>query len=142
MDAPELLPCPFCGATNIEPDYMNTPFGLECKSCGASGPPDSYQDPDEAAAAWNTRADLVDQMIAEAVAKERKEWALQYLSDESQWMEAIDAAVAREQENTLRRATLFCTDCGHPVFPGIDGRGSCGHGRVISISAAIREVGE
>ena len=75
MDAPELLPCPFCGATNIEPDYMNTPFGLECKSCGASGPPDSYQDPDEAAAAWNTRADLVDQMIAEAVAKERERCA-------------------------------------------------------------------
>ena len=96
----------------------------------------------EAAAAWNTRTDLVDRLVVEAVAKARKEWALQYLSDESQWMEAIDAAVAREQENTLRRATLFCTDCGHPVFPGIDGRGSCGHGRVISISAAIREVGE
>ena len=51
----ELKPCPFCGATNIEPDYVNVPYGLECKSCGASGPPDSQQDPDEAIAAWNQR---------------------------------------------------------------------------------------
>lgn len=85
----------------------------------------------EAAAAWNTRADLVDQMIAEAVAKARKEWALQYLSDESQWMEAIDAAVARERERCAEIVRCEQSDMTRKHYD-----------RFSSALAAIREGGE
>ena len=33
---PDLKPCPFCGSRDI--DYGGDWIGIECRSCGASGP--------------------------------------------------------------------------------------------------------
>lgn len=51
---------------------------------------------------------------------------------------AFEKAVQEAVEVALQQATLFCTDCGHPVPPGADGRGSCGHGRVMQISTLVQ----
>lgn len=56
MTAPDLLPCPFCGGTDLEA-LANV---IDC-ACGASGPHEDYRselyaDPAHAIAAWNTRA--------------------------------------------------------------------------------------
>lgn len=64
----DLLPCPFCGSTNIEikistPDREGVPTSLMCSDCGASGPWEYEQDNSHAKAdaAWNTRAALQSQ---------------------------------------------------------------------------------
>lgn len=64
----ELLPCPFCGGTNIEiqistPDREGVPTNLMCSDCGASGPWEYEQGNSHAKAddAWNQRAALQSQ---------------------------------------------------------------------------------
>src|SRR5690554_894377 len=61
----DLLPCPFCGSTNIEiqistPDREGVPTNLICSDCGASGPWEYEQvnSHAKADAAWNRRAAL------------------------------------------------------------------------------------
>ena len=52
MAANKLKPCPFCGSSRVEiVGYF--PF-VRCKGCGAET--DNYDDKEEAAVAWNTRA--------------------------------------------------------------------------------------
>ena len=54
----ELLPCPFCGAVPRFDDEQGMPVCVLCGECGASSgfyPAGRY---DEAAAAWNTRANM------------------------------------------------------------------------------------
>lgn len=74
MTAPDLKPCPFCGA-RAACSVGNASFsGVElmgagtdrpyvwCGTCGSSG---SFEDTDaKAVAAWNTRADLADALAA------------------------------------------------------------------------------
>lgn len=49
-----LLPCPFCGGTDlhIEGDNASDVWGVECNGCDASGPRVAPS-PDAAAEAWN-----------------------------------------------------------------------------------------
>jgi Lar family restriction alleviation protein len=51
----DLLPCPFCGSTNVGlHPYDNDTWGkIECKACGSSGTPCSSVDTINAA--WNRR---------------------------------------------------------------------------------------
>lgn len=63
-----LLPCPFCGGTNIElqistPDREGIPTNLMCSDCGASGPWEYEQGNSHAKAddAWNRRVALQSQ---------------------------------------------------------------------------------
>lgn len=48
---PELLPCPFCGSRDVCVVYEGiSPKAVECKSCGASGPTNTFLIP-----GWNER---------------------------------------------------------------------------------------
>lgn len=53
-DKIELLPCPFCGSTNL----VKSPW-IECDNCGAMGP--SPRDCDNYSGEWNRRAALAQQ---------------------------------------------------------------------------------
>lgn len=53
-DKIELLPCPFCGSTNL----VKSPW-IECDNCGAMGP--SPRDCDNYSCEWNRRASLTQQ---------------------------------------------------------------------------------
>ena len=63
----ELKPCPFCGGEARE-CLTHLPAGwfdsIECTKCGAST--DGYPPPNDAIAAWNTRAALATPQPAEA----------------------------------------------------------------------------
>jgi hypothetical protein len=70
-ETPELLPCPFCGSSEVNPEgwYRMTEhvfgprcvvFGPACDECGSSA---------KTIAAWNTRADLADKRIEELEAQ-------------------------------------------------------------------------
>ena len=66
-----LLPCPFCGSTNIEiqistPDREGVPTNLMCSDCGSSGPWEYEQGNSHAKVddAWNRRAALQPQEAA------------------------------------------------------------------------------
>lgn len=51
----ELLPCPFCGSTNVAMT-LSAAYWVRCLECEAEGPP--HEDAEaEAAAAWNLRSD-------------------------------------------------------------------------------------
>ncbi len=53
----DLLPCPFCGGTTIDPGLSDNGAAIVayCSGCGARGPYKRENDSDEAIAAWNTR---------------------------------------------------------------------------------------
>ena len=51
IDAPAMLPCPFCGRTEFLA-FVDT--CIHCGGCGANGP-DFHQTKESAAVAWNTR---------------------------------------------------------------------------------------
>lgn len=53
-DKTELLPCPFCGSTNL----VKSPW-IECDNCGAMGP--SPRDCDNYSGEWNRRASIAQQ---------------------------------------------------------------------------------
>jgi hypothetical protein len=70
-ETPELLPCPFCGSSEVNPEgwYRMTTrvfggdcvvLGLACDECGSSA---------KTIDAWNTRADLADKRIEELEAQ-------------------------------------------------------------------------
>lgn len=70
-DTPELLPCPFCGSSRLKMcDFrIGVLHWLRCKDCESDGP---YKKTEaEAITAWNTRADIAEERIAQAVEKER-----------------------------------------------------------------------
>lgn len=56
-DKTELLPCPFCGSTNL----VKSPW-IECDNCGAMGP--SPRDCDNYSGEWNRRTALAQQPAA------------------------------------------------------------------------------
>lgn len=71
MTAPDLKPCPFCGADKVavcQSERANPVFWVECISCNAETQPSTNKA--EAIAAWNTRA--TDPRI-EALERERDE---------------------------------------------------------------------
>lgn len=37
LQAPELLPCPFCGSYDLEPPCNSVHVSVRCKNCNASG---------------------------------------------------------------------------------------------------------
>ena len=82
-EAPELLPCPFCGGEASATNYI-VEGAVRCSDCRAyvSRTHGQYDEAgyEEAIAAWNTRADLSANLIAAA----RREG----------WEAAIEAAVA------------------------------------------------
>ena len=84
MDAPELLPCPFCGgAAHVDGTSWTTRDGKDqawatCKKCGTYGPSST-----NAIAAWNRRA------TPEALAADPAVKAL------------VEAAVAAERERCV-----------------------------------------
>jgi transcription elongation factor Elf1 len=57
----ELLPCPFCGSTNLRFEFSGSQGYIECNECGTEGPCDEKAadpicDMDAAYLAWNRRA--------------------------------------------------------------------------------------
>jgi len=55
-EAPELLPCPFCGGLAIDRHQNITADYMECSTCGAFGPNEDCNG--QSATNWNRRADL------------------------------------------------------------------------------------
>jgi Lar family restriction alleviation protein len=59
---PNLLPCPFCGGTelSIRTDLQSSIAYVVCSNCDAQGPPASFAEmlweKEEAAAGWNQRS--------------------------------------------------------------------------------------
>lgn len=56
-----LLPCPFCGSTNLRHEFSGSQGYIECNECGTQGPCDERAadpicDQDAGCAAWNRRA--------------------------------------------------------------------------------------
>ena len=51
----ELKPCPFCGSDDVVVEETDTSGYVRCRGCGAEG--GLRYSHDEAAAAWNSRAD-------------------------------------------------------------------------------------
>ena len=56
----DLLPCPFCGSTNLRHEFAGSQGFIECNECGTAGPCDERAaDPicdfEAAVAAWNRR---------------------------------------------------------------------------------------
>jgi hypothetical protein len=51
-----LLPCPFCGGTNIDAREDGSPFSIRCTDCCAEMPYMSLDDPQSVR--WNTRASV------------------------------------------------------------------------------------
>jgi Lar family restriction alleviation protein len=62
----ELKPCPFCGSDDVTFVHDGHDF-VSCNACWADGPStdESSDDPEQAAARWNTRPE--DNLIKEAV---------------------------------------------------------------------------
>jgi hypothetical protein len=59
----DLLPCPFCGSTNLRYEFAGSQGYIECNDCGTAGPGDERAadpicDMDAAYLAWNRRAAL------------------------------------------------------------------------------------
>jgi hypothetical protein len=59
----DLLPCPFCGSSNLRYEFCGSHGYIECNECGAQGPCDELAadpicDIQAADAAWNRRAVL------------------------------------------------------------------------------------
>ena len=57
----DLLPCPFCGSTNLRFEFSGSQGYIECNKCGTEGPCDEQAadpicDMDAAYLAWNRRA--------------------------------------------------------------------------------------
>ena len=57
----DLLPCPFCGSTNLRYEFAGSQGYICCDNCGTQGPCDEQAadpicDDDAAYAAWNRRA--------------------------------------------------------------------------------------
>jgi Lar family restriction alleviation protein len=62
----ELLPCPFCGGTDIDTHFSLDGAGnvtTGCMTCGASGPETATPDESKGAEAWNRRAALSDDSV-------------------------------------------------------------------------------
>lgn len=53
----DLLPCPFCGSSELHEEGGIETFRIGCDDCGAEGP--TGVDELEATAAWNDRAQIV-----------------------------------------------------------------------------------
>ena len=56
----DLLPCPFCGSTNLRYEFAGSQGYICCDDCGTQGPCDEQAadptcDHDAAYAAWNRR---------------------------------------------------------------------------------------
>jgi len=70
-DAPEMMPCPFCGSEDVEFSEYMTDGGprenVRCEDCSAEL--GGWQKPGDAITIWNTRTDLIPAMLAEARAK-------------------------------------------------------------------------
>ena len=71
MNAPDLLPCPFCGGPASIHKGMQAfdDFEVHCDPCGMCGPNfgsmgETLTPKEDAIAAWNTRADLADALAA------------------------------------------------------------------------------
>ncbi len=59
----DLLPCPFCGSSNLRYEFCGSQGYIECNECGTQGPCDERAadpicDLDAACDAWNRRAAL------------------------------------------------------------------------------------
>lgn len=62
MSEKELLPCPFCGTSDLlgfEPSHEGGWTIVKCRKCGGSGPAGRATSDQEATAWWNRRALLV-----------------------------------------------------------------------------------
>jgi hypothetical protein len=65
----ELLPCPFCGASDIELSSSGTCSWAVCAGCGAEGPWHNSvgNNPDSARTLWNARPALIDHLESDGM---------------------------------------------------------------------------
>lgn len=54
----DLLPCPFCGSSDLWTDFSHHDGSIDCRNCGASLPIPT-KSPETQAAAWNTRPEII-----------------------------------------------------------------------------------
>ena len=107
-EAPELLPCPFCGPVARKP-RLREGKGVKCGNCGAWGP--AWEKPD--GSEWNIRADLAPspapdvRKLVEAAKEMSRIWKRPYYggggtgernNDISDAVKRIDAALATQEE--------------------------------------------
>ena len=96
-EAPELLPCPFCGGDNLEEDAIGR---VSCTGCGATAPYGYHT-----TETWNTRADLVAPAtlpISDAKDKQVEE-QVAWVQDLATELNAAEARIA-ELEAKLAKA--------------------------------------
>lgn len=70
----DLLPCPFCGSTNLRYEFAGSQGYIQCDECGTQGPcderaADPHCDIEAAEGAWNRRLaaeEIIQQLRAEA----------------------------------------------------------------------------
>lgn len=92
MGTPDLLPCPFCGASDVLVDDDPAFATIYCENCGAKGAPSL--DHNEAAEAWNRRSDRAGHIagLREAIEHVQHEWNV------GEAVRAIRASIAALKE--------------------------------------------
>jgi len=69
-DTVELLPCPFCGCSELhsfEHSENDVSFGFQCMNCWMTGP--QFITKEEAVTAWNNRPATVPKSVADGLAE-------------------------------------------------------------------------
>lgn len=98
----DLLPCPFCGSTNLRYEFAGSQGYIECNECGTQGPcderaADPHCDTDAAYEAWNRRAALArpepEGPTDEELVRLAREWNSGYESVELEFIADFARAV-------------------------------------------------
>jgi Lar family restriction alleviation protein len=107
--APPLLPCPFCGSSDVFVDHVsmddNAAF-VHCRGCGTEGPFDLSEE--VAIAAWNHRLSIGSAVFADIAAERERQNATFPHSNIPYWKddEGIKFTVLVEEVGEVARARL------------------------------------
>ena len=101
----ELLPCPFCGTSDLlgfEPSHEGGWTVVKCRKCGCSGSTGLSTSEAEAVAYWNRRATPAQEVRQEAVAIHQWEFGLS-------WVDGDEQEIAAAKADGCLTRTLYTT---------------------------------